>query len=87
MRTTKAMREWVSWLTGYGLLKFCKAFVRNAQGAQSTCRHCHEHIYLDILEGGGVTDWKTKDGDYGCHESPDTCTEGTGSHMPLTIDD
>ena len=34
-----------------------------------------------------VPDWKTEDGDYGCGESPETCAEGTGSHMPERLGD
>lgn len=38
--------------------------------------------YLDIVEGGGVPDWRTDDGDYGCGDSPETNDEGTGGHYP-----
>ena len=83
---TKAERQaWVEWLKDYGLGQFFDAFVSNAQGAQSTCVYCREHIYLDIVEGGGVPDWKTSDGDYGCPDSPETCKEGMGSHFPERI--
>ena len=83
MQVTKADKDsWVKWLEHYGIDKFFDAFVRNAQDAQSTCVHCRESIYLDIVEGGGVPDWKTSDGDYGCIDSPETCEEGTGSHFP-----
>ena len=74
--------HWAKWLEHYGAEKFYDAFMRNAQNAQSTCVHCREPIYLDIAEGGGVPDWCTHDGDYGCFESPDTDDEGTGGHMP-----
>jgi len=86
---TKVSKEliesWTKWLKWYGAKKFCKAFLRTAQDAQSTCVHCTEPIYLDIIEGGGVPDWKTADGDYGCADSPDTCDEGTGSHTPIKL--
>ena len=85
MNTRKAIAEWVEWLRHYGLRKFCEAFVRDAQGAQSTCIHCKEIIYLDILEGGGICDWKTEDGDYGCSYSPDTNADGTGGHTPFKL--
>jgi hypothetical protein len=87
--TTKAQRmaakdkaAWVAWLQTYGADKFYAAFMANAQDAESRCVYCREPIYLDIREGGGVPDWRTDDGDYGCVESPDTCDEGTGSHTP-----
>jgi hypothetical protein len=86
MRVTKAdKQQWVAWLRNYGIEKFFDAFVSNAQGAKSQCIYCRESIYLDIVEGGGVPDWKTEDGDYGCISSPDTCLEGTGSHFPERI--
>ena len=79
------INSWVKWMENYGAKKFLKAFLSNAQGAQSTCIYCHCHIYLDVIEGGGVTDWKTKDGDYGCDESPVTRTTGCGSHFPVRL--
>ena len=75
-------RQWLKWLEVYGADKFLEAFMQNAHGTESRCQYCHELIYLDLLEGGGVADWKTVDGDYGCYLSPDTCEEGTGSHLP-----
>lgn len=74
--------QWGKWLRGYGAEKFYDAFMENAQGARSQCIQCDKDIYLDIAEGGGVTDWRTADGDYGCFESPETSEEGTGPHMP-----
>ena len=83
MKFTKADRSiWAAWLRGYGAEKFYDAFMLNAQFAKSTCIHCGEDIYLDIAEGGGVPDWRNKDGDYGCNMSPETTSEGVGSHMP-----
>jgi len=73
---------WVKWLQSYGAGKFFDAFMSNAQGAKSVCVHCAQDIFLDIAEGGGVPDWKTADGDYGCAMSPETSSEGTGSHFP-----
>ena len=80
--TKKDKVQWVKWLAGYGADKFFDAFVATAQGAKGKCVHCGEAIYLDIVEGGGVPDWKTADGDYGCFKSPDTCEDGTGGHEP-----
>lgn len=83
-RYTKSQKQsWVSWLTNYGLMKFLNAFLSNVEGAESTCRHCHQKIYVDVMVGGGVPDWSTKDGDFGCHESPDTNDEGCGGHEPV----
>ncbi len=79
---SKDKRGWVSWFNSYGADRFYDAFIFNSQGAQSTCSYCGQHIYLDIVEGGGVPDWKTEDGDYGCGDSPETREQGTGSHMP-----
>ncbi len=79
----KSRAEWVSWLESYGAGNFYDSFVRNAQDAMSRCIHCHEHIYLDIVEGGGVPDWHNN-GDYGCSDSPDTNDEGTGGHEPVS---
>lgn len=76
----KAKQEWLKWLKGYDASKFYDAFVKVAQGAEGTCEYCDQPIYLDIVEGGGIPDWKTADGDYGCNKSPETCEEGTGSH-------
>jgi hypothetical protein len=33
--------------------------------------------------GGGVPDWSTEKGDFGCDESPYTHEDGTGGHMPV----
>lgn len=83
MKTTKAERQsWANWLAGYGGQKFATALARNVQGAKSRCTQCKQDIYLDFFEGGGVGDWKTRDGDYGCDESPETTAEGCGGHMP-----
>ena len=77
-KTHKA--EWVAWLKDYGIDKFYDVFVKVAQGAKSHCLYCREAITLDIVEGGGVPDWKLEDGDYGCDDSPETCDKGVGSH-------
>lgn len=78
--------EWIRWLESYGAGNFYDAFVRNAQGAASRCLNCGAQVFLDIVEGGGIPDWRTEDGDYGCEYSPDTVREGpdagTGSHFP-----
>jgi hypothetical protein len=91
--TKKQAREaregWIAWAQDYGFDKFYYAFIANAQGAESTCVHCGQLIYLDIREGGGVTDWGAaySDGglDYGCPDSPETSEEGTGSHFPRRL--
>lgn len=85
--TANDKQAWVKWLESYGADGFFDAFIRQAQGAKSTCVHCGEAIYLDIVEGGGVPDWGTSFGDgggldYGCVDSPDTNDEGTGEHEP-----
>lgn len=93
MKFTKADRTaWVEWLKDYGRVAFYDAFMANAQFAKSTCVHCGEDIYLDIAEGGGVPDWRNKDGDYGCFMSTDDIPkDGIGSHMPerlkFTVED
>lgn len=72
---------WVHWLATYGPAEFYDAFMQTAQDAESVCVHCRASIYLDIREGGGVPDWRTAEGDYGCDRSPDTIEEvGVGSH-------
>jgi hypothetical protein len=74
-------------LASYGVDKFYDAFLRNAQGAESRCVHCNAPIYLDIVEGGGIPDWGTREegsvgGDYGCQSSPDSDGDGCGGHEP-----
>lgn len=76
----KARRDWIRWLEGYGAGAFYDSMLDSIQGAEGRCLHCGQPIYLDIVEGGGIPDWRTKDGDYGCVESPDTNDEGTGGH-------
>ena len=78
--------SWVEWLTSYGIDKFFDAFMATAQGAQGRCQSCGEFIYLDIVEGGGVPDWHTDDGDYGCDQSSDTSEGGVGSHTPMGVE-
>jgi hypothetical protein len=79
---TPDARAWAQWLQTYGAERFYMRFMENAQDAVSTCYYCGQQISLDIREGGGIADWGT-DGDYGCHASPDTCEDGTGSHYPV----
>jgi len=83
--TRAAKRGWVRWLNRYGGAPFLKAFLESAQDAESHCVHCGHPIYLDVIEGGGVPDWKTADGDYGCNRSPETTAEGTGGHEPRKL--
>jgi hypothetical protein len=79
--------EWVDWLESYGAEKFYAAFMKNAQDAKSRCIFCHRPIYLDIQEGGGIPDWRTYGGDYGCVDSPETDDDGLGSHLPRMLSD
>ena len=80
--------EWSHWLATYkegdksGAERFYDAFMFNAQNAEGTCVHCNEPIYLDIREGGGVPDWRTIDGDYGCDNSPEGTDDACGGHTP-----
>lgn len=80
--TEQQKQEWVKWLEMFSPIAFLESFLRTSHGAISTCQYCAEEIRLDILEGGGVADWKTTDGDYGCPYSPETTADGTGSHLP-----
>lgn len=82
MTFEQSREQWTNWLDGYGSGKFFDSFIRNVQGAKGTCVQCGENIYLDIVEGGGVPDWRTENGDYGCGDSPDTNADGTGGHLP-----
>lgn len=83
--TKKERTGWVRWLKSYGGGPFFDAFLRHAQDAEGECVHCGQKIYLDIVEGGGVPDWRTSDGDYGCGDSPETTEEGVGSHEPKKL--
>ena len=69
----KTRREWCEWLKGFTNTQLFDAIMRNCQGAESTCQHCGEKIYFDIIEGGGIPDWGTKYGNYGCSAAPETC--------------
>lgn len=80
--TDEGREQWAAWLATYGAENFYDAFMATAQDAKSVCAQCGENIYLDIAEGGGVADWRTDDGDYGCPYSPDTGPDGTGDHDP-----
>lgn len=73
---------WVKWLESYGSDKFLDSFLKSVEGAESRCVYCGEPIYVDVLVGGGVPDWSTADGDFGCHKRSGTCGEYTGSHSP-----
>ena len=81
-QTRENKASWLRWLKIYTPKAFLDAFLRNVEGAESTCVYCHAPIYVDVLIGGGVADWSTEDGDFGCDASPDTCEDGTGSHCP-----
>jgi len=82
MSKAQDKRSWLKWLETYGADKFLDAFLESVEGAESTCVHCKEKIYVDVLIGGGVPDWSTESGDFGCDKSPDTSEDGTGGHVP-----
>lgn len=72
--------DWIEWLSTYSAGAFYDAFMEIAQDAGSQCVNCGQPIYLDIREGGGIPDWYSDNGDYGCWNSPDTTEDGVGSH-------
>lgn len=78
--------SWGKWLNKYGAVKFYEAFMHSAQGARGICVNCRYPIYLDIREGGGVPDWRTASGDYGCDASPETNEDGCGGHTPEKLE-
>lgn len=78
---------WVKWLSHYGAGEFYQAFARIAQDAESTCIHCGKKIYLDIREGGGIPDWRTADGDYGCPVGPLANPDRNDDHRPAKLND
>ena len=87
-KAAKAKESWCNWLRSYGIENFFDSMIYQVQGVQSTCKHCGETIYCDIVEGGGCPDWGTKVPncvglDFGCPDSPDTNNEGTGGHAPI----
>ena len=75
-------QQWLQWLEHYGPAKFLDSFLNVVEGAESVCIHCGHKIYVDVLIGGGVPDWSTRDGDFGCDASPDTSENGCGGHIP-----
>lgn len=81
----------MKWLEGFGARRFLDAFLANAHDAESTCVRCGEPIYLDLLEGCGVADWRTHGGDYGCGgnvlERDADGVAGVGGHTPRRDDD
>lgn len=83
MNNKKAKKEWLEWFTIYGPKKFLNSFLRNVEGAEGKCIYCGYPIYVDVLIGGGVPAWSTENEDFGCDKSPDTCSEGVGSHRPI----
>lgn len=86
MKTTATefeKQQWVQWAEDYDKYDLFDALLHSIQGAKSECRNCHREIFCDIIEGGGVPDWKTSDGDYGCINSPYTNDQGTGGHEPV----
>lgn len=85
METAKL--NWVDWLEDYWADKFYDAFMKYAQNAKGSCLYCGNDIYLNIPEIGGIPDWKLRDGDYGCNQSPETNEEGCGGHKPEKLED
>ena len=81
--TQEQKDQWVTWLSRYGAENFLNAFLKNVEGAQSICKYCKRKILVDVLVGGGVADWATDDGDFGCDASPETNDECAGNHMPV----
>lgn len=75
-------KKWLAWLEKYGAAKFLDAFLRNVENAESRCIHCKQPIFVDVLVGGGVPDWSTAGGDFGCPNSADTNDDASGSHVP-----
>lgn len=84
MQTQKEKIDaWLQWLETYTPQKFIEAFLRNVENTESVCQYCGENIYVDVLIGGGVADWSTERGDFGCYNSPETTDDHCGSHMPI----
>jgi hypothetical protein len=81
-QTPKAKKAWLAWLKTYTPEKFLDSFLYNVENVESECAQCREKIYCDVLIGGGVPDWCTLGGDFGCDESPETDEDGCGGHMP-----
>lgn len=81
--TEGEIRSWLRWCKTYTIERFIRAFLSNVEGAQGTCQYCRRSIYVDVLIGGGVPDWSTEDGDFGCDAAPDTDRDGCGAHMPI----
>jgi len=78
--TETEAKQWATWLHRYGAEAFYHSFMASSQDAKGRCIYCQNDIFLDMAEGGGVPDWKTDDGDYGCDNSPDTTEDGCGGH-------
>ena len=72
-------KSWVAWLKSFGAARFYDAFILTAQDAEGRCVRCGHVIYLDIRDGGGVPDWRTGAGDYGCY--------GSGCHVAQRLAD
>ena len=77
--TQNPQADWLTWLSEYGASRFLDSFLKNVEGAESRCLYCCEYIYVDLLTGGGVANWSTKEGDFGCNHP----NSFDGSHMPL----
>lgn len=81
------IERWVRWLDNHGGRLFLEHFLNDAQNARGTCKFCSDYIYLDVIEGGGIADWRTSDGDYGCEMSPETSRDSLGSHKAIKLGD
>lgn len=77
-------QKWASYIKDqYGVDKFLAHLCHTAHSARSRCVYCKKFIYLDAgIIGGGVPDWETCRGDFGCDDSPETNSDGTGGHLP-----
>lgn len=81
MVTQSTKESWLKWLESYGADKFFDSFINTVEGAESTCIHCGEVIRVDITIGGGVADWSTLDGDFGCGSHPKSNKDGCWGHV------
>ena len=81
---SSAREDWLVWVRRPGmaeaLFDWCQS---NLEGVTATCVHCRATITLDAGTGtGGVFDWHTHGGDYGCDSSPESGPDGCGGHTP-----
>jgi len=81
MAQNSTKQSWLRWLEQYGVDRFFDSFIHTVEGAQSICVHCGEVIQVDITIGGGVPDWSTLDGDFGCSANPKSNEDGVWGHV------